>query len=400
MALRTTDTIPKLDQINYLFDALGLVRDQFTFDGIRKELIRMRPENDRTRNRVSQNTFWSNARDVLRELMRLGLVNRTALPSRPVQLDAHRARKFTLSSEGEQFLTLEGHDVWEFRYRFAQAMLIAHPYLRELHQLLRSREFFFPRIQRSELPGEADSWKEKPPEPMTIVSSRVAESLREVLNLNVRASDLESSMCLYLNAAWRRIPRDQKSHLFAKAVVKAVNDVIVRVLLQIFGMRMDYVTFRSAVGLLSDLNVIWHTRSLEGRRGWTVWETSLAPVPLLSSTKSAAAQSLCGSVWFKPRVQTEELIKDKMIEAFFSLQRGGFALIHVLRAEVCHGVRIHGRDFDTVLRNLHAKKLEDPRYVVNLDRGGGDELPPSEEPFRIGDRPFYLITLLKREREE
>src|SRR5437588_242738 len=147
-----TDTIPKLDQVAYLFDALGLIRDQFTFDSLRKELIRMRPESP-SRNRITPNTFWSNARDVLRELMRLGLVNRVALPSRPTQLDAHRARKFTLTTQGEQFLDLEEGNVWEFRYRFAQAMLITHPYLRELHRLLRSREFFFPRVQGSELPG-------------------------------------------------------------------------------------------------------------------------------------------------------------------------------------------------------------------------------------------------------
>src|SRR5438132_11840168 len=94
MAQRKTDTIPKLDRIDYVFDTLGLIRDQFSFDAIREELIRVRPEYPRSRNRISENTFWSNARDVLRELMRLGLVNRATLPSRPAQLDAHRSRKF------------------------------------------------------------------------------------------------------------------------------------------------------------------------------------------------------------------------------------------------------------------------------------------------------------------
>jgi len=407
MAQRKTDTIPKLDQVNYLFEALGLTAEQFTFDSIRKELIRMRPAYSESRNRISLNTFWSNARDVLRELMRLGLVSRAALPSRSDQLDAHRARKFTLTAEGEQFLALdvEEQSRLEFRYRFAQAMLIAHPYLRELHQLLRSREFFFPRIQTSELPGDADSWREKPPEPLRTVSVLVADSVREVLKLNIPLYDLESSMNLYLNAAWKRLDQEQKSqksHLFAKAVVKAVNDVIVRVLLQTYGMRMDYVTFRSAVSLLSDLNVIWHTRSLAGRRGWTVWATSFAPVPSLTPTATPAAEALRGPVWFKPNSETDNVIKDQLIESFFSLhdRRGGFALIHVLRAEVCHRLSIHGSDFDRVLRKLHAQTLVDSRYAVNLDRGGGDELPPSEEPFRIGDRQFYLITLLKRNREE
>ncbi len=84
---------------------------------------------------------------------------------------------------------------------------------------------------------------------------------------------------------------------------------------------------------------------------------------------------------------------------FFSLpgRRGGFALIHELRSAVCHQMKIHGHDFDTVLRKLHSQSLADKTYVINLDRGGADEVPPSEEPFRIGERAFYLITLLKRD---
>jgi hypothetical protein len=41
--------------------------------------------------------------------------------------------------------------------------------------------------------------------------------------------------------------------------------------------------------------------------------------------------------------------------------------------------------------------MVDETYSINLDRGGADELPKSEEPFRIGERAFYLITLLKRD---
>ena len=31
-----------------------------------------------------------------------------------------------------------------------------------------------------------------------------------------------------------------------------------------------------------------------------------------------------------------------------------------------------------------------------LDAGGADRLPPSEEPFLLGRKPYYLITLVKR----
>jgi hypothetical protein len=230
------------------------------------------------------------------------------------------------------------------------------------------------------------------------LASWVADSVHNVLKIEVSETALETSMRPYLLAAWKRLQPDQKAHVFTKAVTKAINDVIVRVLLQVYGMRMDYVTFRSTVALLSGLDVIWHTRSLSGRRGWTLWATSDATPPGVEP-ESAAAEALNGRVWFSPHVVDEETIKNKLIDTFFSLpdRRGGFALIHVLRAHVCHELGIHGRTFDAVLAKLHAQTLSDANYAINLDRGGGDELPPSEEPFRIGKRSFYLITLLKRQ---
>lgn len=396
-----SDTIPKLDDVSYLFDALGCIRDGFTFDTLRQHLIRLQLESTEDRRRAlpnTANTFWSNVRDVLRELMRLGFVNRDTLPSRSEQLDAHRRRTFTLTRAGEEFLELEERNVWDFRYRFAEAMLIGHPYMRELHQSLTSRELFFPRVQKTELPGDLDSWRSGPPEPIRDLASWVADSVREVLQLNISVEELESGMRLYLKAAWKRLRRDQKSHLFTKAVTKAMNDVIVRVLLRAYGLRMDYVTFRSAVALLSGLDAIWHTRSLTGRRGWSMWATSNVTIPTLPSNNSPAVQALLGSCWFAPHDVPDDVIKDQLIETFFSFsdRRGGFALIHVLRAHVCHRLRIHGRAFDRVLGKLHAQALVDANYAINLDRGGGEELPPSEDPFRIGKRAFYLITLLKR----
>ena len=73
-----------------------------------------------------------------------------------------------------------------------------------------------------------------------------------------------------------------------------------------------------------------------------------------------------------------------------------FLFIHELRAEVCHELRIHAWLFNDALRRMHARELAHAEFEINLDRGLGAKLPPSEEPFQIGDRAFYLITLLRR----
>src|SRR5262249_23245009 len=128
-----------------------------------------------------------------------------------------------------------------------------------------------------------------------------------------------------------------------------------------------------------------------------MWAASKAPMPAIPNG-SPAAQALLGSCWFVPHIEEDEVIKDQLIETFFSFsdRRGGFALIHVLPAHVCHRLRLHGITVDRLLTKLHGQTVVDANYAINLDRGGGEELPPSEDPFRIGKRAFYLITLLKR----
>lgn len=394
-----TDTIPKLDQVTYLFDTLGLVSEQLSFDAIRKELIRLLPGERRERARASEAMFWSNVRDALRELMKLGLVERAPLPSRTEQLNAHRDRTFSLTEAGGKFLKLEQRDAWEFRDRFAQAMLLAHPYLRELYRLLGSRELFFPRVQKFEIPGDVEGWRAGPPEALEPLSGFLRDSVTKVTSAELDFSGIDEKMRPYLIAAWKRLDIEQKAHSFSQAVVKAVNDVSIRALLQVNGQRMDYVTFRSAVSLLSDLNAIWSTRSLTDRRGWTIWATSTATVPAPATDQSPGDDALRGAVWFKRRAANPDAVREALMTNFFSLPglRGGFALIHELRAVVCHQMKIHGHDFDAVLRKLHSQSMVNTAYSINLDRGGAGELPKSEEPFRIGERAFYLITFVKRD---
>lgn len=331
--------------------------------------------------------------------MRLGMVERAPLPSRAEQLDAHRDRTFSLTGAGSEFLEVELRDPWEFRDRFAQAMLIAHPYLRELHSLLGSRELFFPRVQKADIPGDAETWRTGPPEQLDSLIAFIRDSVIAVMGPGIDFSGMDEKMRPYLIAAWKRLDTGQKAHAFSQAVVKAINDVAIRVLLQINGQKMDFVTFRSAVSLLSDLNAVWSTRSLTGRRGWTIWATSGAAMPALDESGSPAEKALQGAVWYKRATAVPEDVRTSLVANFLSLpgRRGGFALIHDLRATVCHQMKIHGDDFDAVLRNVHSQGFADETYLINLDRGGADELPPSEEPFRIKDRAFYLITLLKRE---
>lgn len=393
----STDTIPKLNRIEYLFDTLGAVEDGLSFDEIRKELIASQPESQGRKKAEKIDSLMTNTRDALRESMKLGLINKAPLPTLKKHLEAHRNRKFELTPEGVKFLKLAS-DVWEFRDRFAQAMLLAHPHFRSLVSVLSSGELYFPRIQRADVPGELGAWRGGLPEPLGKVSSWLTDEVQKATGEELSADRIESNLRPYLNAAWKKIDWDEKPNVVNKKIVKTFNDVSIRAILTERNLKFDCVTFRSAVALLSDLGALSNTHTVPGRRGWTVWKTSTVEIPQFVNNQSPAAQALEGKVWFNRLMRPEEEICDLLVEEFLSSsdRKGGFVLIHVLRAKVCHRLGIHSRDFDSTLRKMHDGSLVHAEYAINLDRGSSNEVPPSEQPFAIKGRAFYLMTLLNR----
>jgi hypothetical protein len=415
MEERRTDTIPKLDDITYLFDALGGVRDGLTFDEIRTMLIFGRREGDREKlldhspgmtalrrldRREDRSTYWSNARDALRELMRLGMVERTPLPSTPLQVKAHRGRQYALTPQGGDFLNLSAKDPWEFRDRFFQAMAGCHSYLRLIRRRLMQGDLFFPRVRKADLPGNAEDWDSSPPQPLDELAKKLAQEVESEVGIIIESTKVLDRMRLHLGAAWKRRKPRLAAREYSKWVVKTVNDVTVRVLAGAYGVPLDYVTLRMSLSILDQFHVAWQTRSLPDRVGWTAWSVADGePSEATKGDTSPAAWAAGGDVWLRRRRPADEEVRDTLIQVFLKdrERRSQFELIHVLRAIVCHRLKIHGWVFNEVLRKMHAGTLRHEEFAVNLDRGSGWELPPSEEPFRVGDRAFYIMTLLRRE---
>ncbi len=415
MTRRRTDTIPRVDDIAYLFETLGGVRDGLTFDQVRAMLIVRRRHSDQEKlldhrsgltalRRLERNdqpmVYWSNAKDALRELMRLGMVSPAPLPTSVSQVDAHKGRQYALTPEGGRFLELASKDPWEFRDRFYQSMDAGHPYLRRLRRRLVQGNLFFPRVQKADLPGNVEAWYSHPPQPLDALVKKLAEGVNSAQGILLEPEKLVGMFTRHLRRAWRRRNQSLHPREYSKWVVKTVNDVTVRLLASAYGIPLDHVTFRASLSILDELHVAWQTRSLADRVGWTAWLTANGEPPEhRGKAASPAALALETSIWLRRRRPTDEEVRDALIQAFLDDQdrKGGFALIHVLRAAVCYRLKIHGWVFNDVLRKMHAGTLRHEAFAVNLDRGSSSELPPSEEPFTVGDRSFYIITLLRRE---
>jgi hypothetical protein len=402
--------IPRIDKVGYLYETLGWIDDGATFEEIREAQIGYRKGLDRDNfvdkrsgassgrlleKRTNAETYWANVRATIAELMRLGLVEPGSVPSRKEQLEAHRGRSYRLTGEGIQFIALMGQDFWAFQDRFAQAFVLAHPSLRRLLVQLASRDLFIPRLGTEDLRGHILSASEVPSFSALVedVCTRISSAGGPEIAPERLLVEFEPRML----KLWKKRDVTLKSHDFNKFMVKAINDQLLAAMAALHRIPFNVIDFHSAVALMSGLCAIDGTHALERRTGWTIWSTSDAPpANACREGLSPAAESLAGPTWYSRRTLTETVLRDEIVEGALSIpsREGGFALIHEVRAHVCHQHRIHSRSFNELLGKMHSGAVTHPGYSIFLDRGGYAHLPPSEIPFLSGGRDFYIMTFM------
>ena len=404
--MAATDTIPKVDKVGYLFASLMAVGEGSSLDEIRLRLVEFRRELDREtgkdlraelrpRARLLDNprpdTFSSNARDAMRELMRLGMVVKQSLPNDSKEFERFRDSRYHVTPEGERFIALGEHDSWQFRDRFFCAMYAAHPYLRSLYGRLAGADLYIPRVPRSAIPGDVELWRKRPPEPLRALSQFVCSAVEEAHAPKLDVQKVARILRVHLDKTWSRRAPSGSTKEVGRWVVKMINDQVVRAIAAANNLNMDYIAFRHTVSLMSDLHVCWETKALTDRpEGWTIWLTAEgdpnAEYDDVRTRRSPAKLALDTIPWIKRRSHdTQQVSKNDISRALMtalledSNKLGGFSQIHEIRARVCHGLKIHGWTFDYVLRELFEETLTKPsgfeHYSLHFDAGGGDRLP-------------------------
>jgi hypothetical protein len=410
MTERELDNIPRIDKVGYLYETLGWIDDGATFEEIREAQIEYRKALDRDsfvdkrsgassmrllQKRANGERYWTNTRATVSELMRLGLVVPEPVPSRKEQLAAYRARRYQLTSEGAQFVALMAQDFWVFQDRFAQAFVLSHSLSRQLLDMLAHRELFIPRLGTDDLRGHIRSWPLVPP--LLALVEDVCARIHAAGGPEIAPDRLLLEFEPGMKKLWGKRDRTLKNHDFNKSMVKAINDQLLRAMAALHRIPLNVIDFRAVVSLLAGLCALDSSHCLLGRTGWTIWSTShAAPPGRLHEGQSPAAEALAGPPWFSRRTLTEAVLQDEIIQGVLSTsnREGGFALIHEVRAHVCHKHGIHARLFNQLLRKMHRGEIRHPAYSIYLDRGGYTHLPPSELPFLSDGRDFYLITFI------
>jgi hypothetical protein len=383
-----TDTIPRINDLNYLFEGLYLISKNSSFEKIREGLIivgEKRGQKEmgilRTGYGISRrlkfknpHTYWTNARDVIYELMKLGLVAQKSVPRTRKAVDVHRESTYQLTELGLTLLELKKEsDESRFLGQFFEIMYFSHPYLRIFLSKLSQREIFIPVYRLSD----------------SIAKSKT-KTVDEIINdaslwfsqLNIDGGEIKKPSEELANYVKKKLIK--KSKVNNDVIIKLVNDSVEQIILDSYGLKFDTVTFDQLVRLTTQFWVANNSYQVPNLNGLVVYPT-------------AQIEDLNGKLSVK-RHRLSEYIHKVVAEVenqFYRLNKS-FVPIYILRAAVCYKLKINDEVFDYTLIDLHDKRIETD-YAITFLRDVYGGIPPSAKPLIINDKKFYTLTISRKQ---
>jgi hypothetical protein len=387
--MKQTDTIPRINDIEYFFAGLQAFRSrECTFDEIRRTLLGlgMRTAQEelgiaRTGYTVSRRlrftdayTYWTNARDVLRELMTLGFVKPNTVPSRRKYVERHRDTCYEITDKGytlRESMTQE--DDSTFRDMFFQSFYYAHPYVRAFLKKLAEREIHIPiyKLQKGRRTTREIT-----------VNDIISDSTRwlsQQENDGTHVTTYSDYLKQYLST---KIP--QRTTVDNKTVLRIVNEGVRRCFLRTCGFDFDIITFDQLVRICTQFWVTNYAYNIPSIDGLVVYST--AEILDMGNKLDIKRHRLSDYV--------TDIVDE--IRSQFSATGKSFVPIHELRAAVCFRLRINDEVFDAVVTDIYKGKVT-TNYTLTLLTDLPRILPPSASPLQIGEKSFYTLTLMPEE---
>lgn len=398
MTAQQTDTIPRVQHIPYFQAALNGIAAGLTFDGLRGRLrevsvdLARRFQGRVTSSRISDShTFWSPTADSVEEVMRLGFVERRALPSKRANVDAHRDATYSLTPHGRETIAQTGDDDSAFRRIVTPLLLKQHPYFSGLCAVLAEQPLLIPEYTEEELKAlklGTSSWT-------SALGADVAERVeRATPGVSASAEMITSRV------------RDGLSKRFsggadpsAKDILDAVLDALVAASLQIRGLKIDATTFNILTSWGRQLFVLNESRYVAGRPGRSVWTT--ADVTLSDQSVVVSRRGISG---LGDRVASELATAYRQIADTRAAELGGSSVryphleIFKVRALAAYRARVNDPVVDRVIAEI-AQRTRPAPFRIELALGAGGWQASSESPFRMGNRRYYVM-LVKPEGAE
>lgn len=382
------DTIPRLAYIEYLWEGLKALNDGVKLDDLRKRLInysRRRCALERAVSRTGYDsgkrlrvtdsyTYWSNAKEVVSELMRLGLVKESTVPSRRKYFDSYRDARYELTKNGREMAISLFKSERRVKDDLFKAMYCRHPYLR----------VFVGRLSRDPLKIPIFRMKS------ALTRYRKLEGPQELIKEAIgwfSEQGKRLSLSLDMKALVRKVADSTKSSEDKSKLINTLNEYAQEAFVHAYGLNFDNITFEHLMKLTKQFLVSNYTFHLRSFSGFVVYAT--AKIDWRNGDLKITRHKL---------TEKDSAVIDQIPQSFAEFNKP-FVAIHELRADVCYKLAINDEIFDYVVRSI-AKGRYKPGYEISLLRDMYEALPPSANPLVMGNELLYTISVLRSEKEE
>gem|GEM_PF-2209111 len=382
------DTIPRIQQIlPHMRDQLTGLLNGATFEDARLryaanvERLALQGAGRRTASRVGdKDAYWAPTAEVLMEAMRLGFVERQQVPSARRYVEAHRDRRYQLTSLGHEVSALARDDIAAFCDRLAEGLYRAHPYFRALIGKLRTEAIFCPEVSETDVDTAGREgrgtqyWAEYVAEklPTTISATIGPDSIKQIIVSTVR----------------RRFGTDPSVKPTGKALTQAINDAFSMAAFAGHGLMIGATDIDMLKSWGSQLRILDQSRYVPGFESFNIiW---LAADILENPSVSIQRRDLQRC---EIKIATEVIAAyRRQAEAADTSLSAPYIPIFKVRAEAAYRCRVTRAVVDLVIQRLSDGAIAEVPMRVLLHLGTTHQ-PVSEPLYRRGGNRRYEMTI-------
>lgn len=381
--------IPRLQDISYIAVAVANVHAGSTFEQIRRALVVRAADLARDADtdgsfdehkwekvRLDTGKYVHNTVDVLKELMRLGWMERHILPSSPKSAYLHADTTFRLTQAGEAWGRLVANDERAAYNALAGTLLNAHPQFEGYLRVLGAR----PDSAWSHLtiplfkPARADQRGGR-----AYLDAFIAFAADAVvsgsLGWTASPDEISASVRAYVERIQARATANKKS-FSGKDLANTCEEAITRLAFHSAGCHLDYIShelLRRWTRFLGLANFSYYAPGPPALRLWATSEVAGSGETVTITrrvgpdVRRRALQALW-SIW-----------RDQRTEA----AAGMYLPVWQLRAAVCWNQRISDSEFDRAVTEVLAGKHADLGLHIHIDQASLRATPASTKPLII-----------------
>lgn len=403
--------IPRLQDLAYIEIAAGQLAAGATFEQIRRALVGHAEEVARDHDidgsfdqrkwdamRTDGTKHVHNTVDVLKELMRLGWLERHILPSSPSSAYLHTESTFDLTEEGKAWAEKVQNDKRQAYNALLGCLVDAHPQVEGFLRVVGARpdskagHFTIPLLRwDSSAHTDEESYLN------ALINYSAAAASAEAVSWASDRASIESGVRDYVGRIRARFTARNKSQT-RKQFVNTCDEAITKVAFAAAGCKMDFISMELLRRWMRFLGVANFSYYAPGPYALRFWATGTVS----GRGNDVQIQRRVGS---GVRRQAVEAIPQVWQDRRSAAAAGMYMPIWELRAAICWQQRISDDEFDKALIEVLAGTHPDLPFRIHLDQASARATPGSTRPLILPTesglrRVFNIVTIVPTEKEQ